>query len=204
MKKQVRIGVFETNSSSEHSLALINLDKFRQWKEGKLMARVALTQEDKNCWGNFWSEMLSLEFTDDFEKAKNDNKERFNDVVGERFAKNEEYKNRCLSYTPKIQKELTTDELRQLTDEEYARYCDDQYMDSIHRFDKVYYDNEKSLLENMKPEDFDEHFGMVESGMWCTFQEFWDSWIKNNDCYSPFEHDDIINNVHIIGKYYHS
>ncbi len=139
MKKQVRIGVFETNFSSEHSLALINLDKFRQWKEGKLMARVALTQEDKNCWGNFWSEMLSLEFTDDFEKAKSENKERFNDVVGERFAKNEAYKDRCLSYTPKIKKHLTTNELEQISEKEYAQYCEDEYMDSLYRFDEAYY-----------------------------------------------------------------
>lgn len=110
------------------------------------------------------------------------------DVVGERIAKNEAYKDRCLSYTPKIKKQFTIDE----------------YIDSLYRFDEAYYNEEKTLLENLKFEDFDEYFGMVESGMWCTFQEFWDSWIKNNDCYSPFEHEDIVNNVHIIGKYYHS
>jgi hypothetical protein len=204
MKKQVRLGVFETNSSSEHSLAIVNLDKFNQWKEGKLMARVISTQEDKKCWGNFWSEMLNLEFTDNFERAKTDNENIFKLTVNEHIKKNEEYKERCLSYIPKIEKKLTIGELDSLTNEEYEKYIDDEYWDNVYRFDEENYNYHKNLYENMKPEDFDEHFGMVESGMWCTFQEFWDSWIKNNDCYSPFEHDDIINNVHIIGKYYHS
>lgn len=77
MKKNVRLGVFETNSSSEHSFAVINLDKFRKWKNGELVGRVIGTQEAKNCWGNFWSEMLSLEFTNDLQKAKLENESMF-------------------------------------------------------------------------------------------------------------------------------
>lgn len=204
MKKNVRLGVFETNSSSEHAFAVINLDKFRKWKNGELVGRVIGTQEAKNCWGNFWSEMLSLEFTDDLQKAKLENESMFKSNIAKCLEKNELYKQRCLEYVPKLQRQLTKEELAALSPEEEQQYYDDEYMDKMHKFDESEYNKEKEMLESMKFEDFDEHFGKVECGLWCTFEEFWDSWIKNNDCYSPFEHDDTTNNVHIIGKYYHS
>jgi len=204
MKRQIRLGVFETNSSSEHSLAVINLDKFKKWKKCELMGRVCSMQQDNNCWGNFWSEMLSLEFTDDFENAKFENEKIFNLIMNDHIKKNEEYKQRCLSYVPKLEKRLTAEEKRQLSEEELVEYMDNEYFDSINTFNESTYNYYKSLYENMKIEDFEKHFGKVESGMWVTFQEFWDSWIEHNDCYSPFEHDDLMNNVHIIGKYYHS
>lgn len=37
MKLSVRKGVFETNSSSTHSLTMCSKNKFDQWKEGKLL-----------------------------------------------------------------------------------------------------------------------------------------------------------------------
>ena len=204
MKRQIRFGVFETNSSSEHSIALINLDTFRKWKSGEVMGRVKSMQQDNHCWGNFWSEMLSFEFTEDFEKASADNVNIFNLVIADHLRKNEEHKQRCLSYIPKIERELTKEEEKNLSEEEFDQYMEDKYMDSIHRFDEPTYDYYKDLYGNMKFEDFDKHFGKAESGMWMTFREFWDSWIEHNDCYSPFEHDDIDNNMHIIGKYFHS
>ena len=42
------------------------------------------------------------------------------------------------------------------------------------------------------------------TGMWMTYEEFWNDFIKNNDCYSPFQHEDAENGVYIIGKYFHS
>lgn len=204
MKRQIRFGVFETNSSSEHSIALINLDIFKKWKSGGVMGRVKSMQQADGCWGNFWSEMLSFEFTDDFEKAESENEKTFNLVVHDHIKKIEAYREKCISYIPKLERALTAEEQEKLSPEEYYQYQEDEYMDKIHQFDEESYNCRKTLYENMKPKDFDEHFGKVESGMWVTFPEFWDSWIKNNDCLSPFEHDDIDNNMHIIGKYYHS
>ena len=73
MKRQIRQGVFETNSSNEHSLTIINDSDFKKWKDGKLLARVTSVEEDKNCSGNFWSTLLNFEFTDNFQAAKADN-----------------------------------------------------------------------------------------------------------------------------------
>lgn len=36
MKESIRRGVFETNSSSTHSLTLCSLDEFEKWKNGDL------------------------------------------------------------------------------------------------------------------------------------------------------------------------
>lgn len=37
MKKQVRRGVFETNSSSVHSLTLVMKDEYEKWEKGELV-----------------------------------------------------------------------------------------------------------------------------------------------------------------------
>ena len=37
MKRIVRAGVFETNSSSTHSLTMMSLDEFNKWKSGELL-----------------------------------------------------------------------------------------------------------------------------------------------------------------------
>lgn len=37
MKKQIRHGVFETNSSSTHSLTMCSEEEFEQWKKGELL-----------------------------------------------------------------------------------------------------------------------------------------------------------------------
>lgn len=37
MKRQVRCGVFETNSSSVHSLTICDSDTFEKWKNGELL-----------------------------------------------------------------------------------------------------------------------------------------------------------------------
>jgi hypothetical protein len=34
--KQVRMSVFETNSSSTHSLTIVTAEEFNKWKEGKV------------------------------------------------------------------------------------------------------------------------------------------------------------------------
>lgn len=37
MKKQIRRGVYETNSSSTHSLTMCSEEEFEQWKNGELL-----------------------------------------------------------------------------------------------------------------------------------------------------------------------
>ena len=37
MKKQIRYGVFETNSSSVHSLTMCNGEDYKKWKDGKIL-----------------------------------------------------------------------------------------------------------------------------------------------------------------------
>lgn len=37
MKRQIRRGVFETNSSSTHSLTMCSEEEFEQWKKGELL-----------------------------------------------------------------------------------------------------------------------------------------------------------------------
>lgn len=39
MKRQIRRGTFETNSSSTHSLSICSEEKFNQWENGKLAYR---------------------------------------------------------------------------------------------------------------------------------------------------------------------
>lgn len=57
MKRQVRRGVFETNSSSTHSLTMCSEEEYNQWKRGELMidvyndvlvkVRIEMTDKDK-------------------------------------------------------------------------------------------------------------------------------------------------------------
>ena len=37
MKKKIRVGVFESNSSSTHSLSIVTEDVFNKWKNGELL-----------------------------------------------------------------------------------------------------------------------------------------------------------------------
>lgn len=41
MKKQIRFGVFETNSSSTHSCCIVNQEDYNRWIKGELFY---------NCW----------------------------------------------------------------------------------------------------------------------------------------------------------
>ena len=70
MKKQVRLGVFETNSSSTHSLVICDKETFDKWKNGELLF-------DK--WDEEFIEKYQLT-NKDKEEAKeyyNDNKDKF-------------------------------------------------------------------------------------------------------------------------------
>ena len=183
MKTQIRRNVFETNSSNEHSLTIINGDMFKKWKAGEVLARVKSRQESDVSWGNFWSELYTLEFTDDFESAKTENENIFKALIQNHLEFLEEYKKRCLEHVP--------------TGDDY----EDNY---LYKFDEAHYEKEKKEYQSYTIEDASKHFGLAESKMWMSYEEFYKDWIEENDCYSPFEHEDTVNNVYIIGKYYHS
>ena len=40
MKQTIRFGVFETNSSSTHSLTVCTENEYQQWKDGKLLYNI--------------------------------------------------------------------------------------------------------------------------------------------------------------------
>lgn len=63
MKVQIRQGVFETNSSSEHSVSVVPEDDWMTWTSGKSVARIKRSTEGAGCWGNFWSNLDEWEFT---------------------------------------------------------------------------------------------------------------------------------------------
>lgn len=51
MKKQIRHGVFETNSSSTHSLTICNEEKFEAWKRGEILF---------NSWSENFENVIQL------------------------------------------------------------------------------------------------------------------------------------------------
>ena len=204
MKIQIRRNVFETNSSNEHSLTIMNNDMYRKWKNGEVLARVKSNKESDVSWGNFWSRMLSLEFTSDFTKANEENKNLFEELVNRRIQKLEDYKERCLTHKKLVEKVLTEQEEELLSEEERMKYEDDLYEDSLYEFNEKEYNEELEEYKSYTYADVSEYFGLVDSGFWVSYEEFWKDWIEDNDCYSPFEHEDSDNNVYIIGKYFHS
>jgi len=203
MRTQIRKGTFETNSSSNHTLVITNGDKFNDWKNGKLLARCKDDSECESCWGNFWSDLISLEFTDAFETAKRHNEEVFRKTIDDRIAKQEKYKKECMEYEPNLKGHLSSEEIHKLSKEERDKYYDDEYYDNLYRFDEENYNYWMEKYKNATIENFSKEFGMIGNGMWMTFNEFWMEFTQYDDCDSPFEHDDKENNVHVIGKYYH-
>ena len=83
MKIQIRQGLFETNSSSEHSLSIVKKSNFLDWKAGKLYAkRSPNSSEFMETWGNFWSRQYYWDFALlDHDEAEKKNKEIFEEDV---------------------------------------------------------------------------------------------------------------------------
>ena len=180
------------------------MDKFRKWKDGKLLARVKCTTEGDGTCGNFWSELLSLEFTEDFQKAKAENIETVEKYKEGGIKEYEQYKERCFLHEKIVQNKLSKDELGKLSIEEKQQYEDDLYTDSLYEFNENCYNHWMEFYKTLSLDNFYERIDASEVGLWLTYDEFMDAFTKKSDCYSPFEHDDEENNIHIIGKYYHS
>lgn len=201
MKTQIRRGIFETNSSSEHSLTVMPHDKFLDWKLGKLLARVKFNNEADNCWGNFWSKMKVLEFTDNFEQAEEDNKKFLFNYKTKNLKELEEWKEKCLNHKKLIDRKLTQEEIEKLSEKEYNEYEDKLYEDECYKFDQEEYNYWLERYNEIHLDNMIEEIGVV-SGIWFTYDQFIED--LKIDCQSPFEHTDIDDNIHIIGKYFHS
>lgn len=74
MKRQIRRGVFETNSSSVHSLTIVMEDEYKKWENGELIydrcndKLVPVTEEIKEKMkSGRHSRYLTYEQFDDFE-----------------------------------------------------------------------------------------------------------------------------------------
>lgn len=189
MKVQVRQGVFETNSSSEHSISIVNSKDFRAWKEGNVYARqLRQSDDDKNTWGNFWSKLDHWEFKEmTAEEAERENRRLF-----------DEY----------IKHEKTDIEL-------YWKHWED--VKSWKTGEGEYFEDEESKsnwLENQK-QHIEEHSRNIEklafenfnatrkfyNNFYVSYEEYIEA-LRNGDCYSPFEHTQ--DDVSVFGIYYHS
>jgi hypothetical protein len=60
MKRTIRFGVFETNSSSTHSLTMVSKEEFEKWKKGELVLidykNSFINKEDAEEYTNKYSE----------------------------------------------------------------------------------------------------------------------------------------------------
>lgn len=93
MKKQIRNSVFETNSSSTHSLVICDKETFDKWKNGELLfdkwekkfkegyqltekdkedAKIYYNENKKSFWKN-WKELTSKEKEEWYDSFAKDN-----------------------------------------------------------------------------------------------------------------------------------
>lgn len=61
MKRQIRKNIFETNSSSVHTLTMCSADEYRRWQDGEMVydydfdKLVEITPEIEECMKSKWS-----------------------------------------------------------------------------------------------------------------------------------------------------
>lgn len=106
MKRQIRRGVFETNSSSTHSLTMCSEEEFEQWKKGKVLfdenyetfVKVnSLSNKDKEYAAQEYEDNKD-EYSKDWSELSETAKERYytkyakeNDLINEDAKTYEEY-----------------------------------------------------------------------------------------------------------------
>ena len=81
MKIKIRQGVFETNSSSEHSIAVVRESDWNGWVSGKLVAREKGSTGCESCWGNFWSDLDEWEFMEPSQQTSEENNKIIRDWI---------------------------------------------------------------------------------------------------------------------------
>lgn len=88
MKRQIRQGVFETNSSSVHSLTICDADEYQKWQDGtlvmddyndKLVEVTDETKEDEDRYRTFESYWKYKE--DNFECFENEHTTKSGDKI---------------------------------------------------------------------------------------------------------------------------
>ena len=201
MKINIRRGVFETNSSHEHSISIVKEDDWNKWLAGKVMGRV-VNKHEEDGWGNFWSQFFEWEFSEDFDKCRKENASRIEKYKKINLKKLEEYKNECLNYKKLVEKELTDEEYDALSKKQQDKYDDDVYTDSLYVFDEDSYNYWKKIYEEVSV-DNTEHLSLVLDGLWMTYEQYKKSWL-DCDCISPYDHSNTELGIHIFGKYFHS
>lgn len=111
MKKQIRRGVFETNSSSTHSLTMCGEEEFEQWKKGevlfdpwgseKFVKPSNLSDDDKKYAAQDYENQKN-EFSKDWSELSESAKEKYylkyaqeNNIIDEDAKTYEEYLEDC-------------------------------------------------------------------------------------------------------------
>lgn len=101
MKRQIRRGVYETNSSSSHSITMCNEEEFEKWKDGKILFdawkeefvdNVNLTDDQKE-YARKEYESKKNDFSKDWEDLSDSAKEKcYEKYIKEHNLIDEEYK----------------------------------------------------------------------------------------------------------------
>lgn len=111
MKKQIRRGVFETNSSSTHSLTMCSEEEFEQWEKGevlfdawgseKFVKPSNLSDDDKKYAAQDYENQKN-EFSKDWSELSESAKEKYylkyaqeNNIIDEDAKTYEEYMEDC-------------------------------------------------------------------------------------------------------------
>ena len=189
--KCIRKSVFETNSSSEHSLSIVKKSNFDLWKSGKQYARMTKNHTDFNkTWGNFWSRQHYWEFGIFSSKEKDrKNLELFSQHIKEELDKVEQRWKDIDSY-----KSMPTGENEYFNDEDdKSRFIASEIK---------YLNARKEELQVLKMSDLKEVDKFYDN-MWITYDEYIEA-LRHDDCYSPFEHINETEDVVVFGKYFHS
>ena len=189
MKVQIRQGVFETNSSSEHSISIVNSKDFRAWKEGNAYARqLPGSEEYKETWGNFWSRLNHWEFKEmTSEEAEKENKRLFGEYIKQRKTDTELYRKQWNDV-----KSWKTGKGEYFEDEKAkSKWLENQKRNLDEQAENI----EKLALENFSATR------KFYNNFYVSYEEYIEA-LRKGDCYSPFEHTQ--GDVSVFGIYYHS
>lgn len=120
MKRQVRRGVFETNSSSTHSLTICTEEQFEAWKRGEVLFVEWESEGKKFVSASVLTDKDKEEAASNYDLNKDEFQKNFEDLS--ESAKNKIYK--------KYAKE---NNLVNEDAETYDQYMEDEYLESYKR-----------------------------------------------------------------------
>lgn len=118
MKRQVRKGVFETNSSSTHSLTICSLEEYERWKNGEILF---------DTWTDEFVEPKNVTLDSD---EKEEVKKKYN-------KKKQKYWKDWEELTDKEKEELYLERIEEKKSyhnlETHEEYFDDEYLETFIR-----------------------------------------------------------------------